>query len=173
MENSATITIQNTSQPFQTGSSIGGRAWGTDTSGPRGAPGSDSGFSREDTLSAPLQFGKRREISPSEDLLGNRTPAAFSIPISVAVREVVGQRLSGIGLFVFRHLLGSSLRQNSPTIFSAFRPQINDPIGIANDVEIVFDDDDRVPQIGEPVQHVEQLFHIVEMQPCGRLVEQV
>jgi len=37
----------------------------------------------------------------------------------------------------------------------------------------VFDNDDGVPQIGKPVQHFEQFTHIVEVQACGRLVQQI
>src|SRR5208282_1734476 len=43
----------------------------------------------------------------------------------------------------------------------------------ADHVQIVFDDDDRVAQVGQPVQHVEQLLHVVEVQAGGGLVEKV
>ena len=36
----------------------------------------------------------------------------------------------------------------------------------------MLDDDDGVAQIGEPVQHIQQL-HVLEVQAGGRLVQQV
>ncbi len=47
------------------------------------------------------------------------------------------------------------------------------PVGVADHVQVVLDDDDRVAQIGEAVQHFEQLAHVVEVQAGGGLVEQV
>jgi len=55
--------------------------------------------------------------------------------------HVFRQCLARIGFLDFRNLIGGSLGNDAPTIFSAFGPQIYDPISIANDIEIVFNDD--------------------------------
>lgn len=50
---------------------------------------------------------------------------------------------------------------------------IDQPIGGLDDLEIVLDDDDCVPRVRQLVQHLEQLRHVMEMQACRRLVEDV
>src|ERR1019366_4231191 len=62
---------------------------------------------------------------------------------------------------------------DAAAFFSAFGAQIDDPVGVADDVQVVFDDDDRVSEIGETVQHVEQLAHIIEVQSRGRHIQQI
>src|SRR5207302_343272 len=89
---------------------------------------------------------------------------------AVAV-EVVGERLSGVGLLHARDLLGSALGDQAAAVFSPLWPEIDEPVGIADDIEIVLDDDDRVPEVRKPVQHVQQLLHIVEMQAGRGLVK--
>ncbi len=85
--------------------------------------------------------------------------------------EIFQQSLSGVRLLDSRHLLRRPLGHNFPAVFAALGAKIDEPVGIANYVEIMFDDDDGVSQIGQPMQHVEQLFDIVEMKARGRLVE--
>src|SRR2546430_11849629 len=41
-----------------------------------------------------------------------------------------------------------------------------------SDVQVVLDDDDRVAKVGEPVQHLQQLAHVVEVQ-TGRRFDDV
>jgi len=57
--------------------------------------------------------------------------------------------------------------------FAAFGPEVDNPVGVANHVQIVLDDDDRIAQVGQPVQHVEQFLYVVEVQACSRLIEKV
>ena len=52
-------------------------------------------------------------------------------------------------------------------------PQVDHPVGRLDHVEVVLDHHHRVAQIDQPVEHVEQLGQIVEVQAGGRLVEQV
>lgn len=54
-----------------------------------------------------------------------------------------------------------------------FGPQIDDPVGSFDDVQVVLDDDDGVAAIPQLVQHLEQLLDVVKVQPCGRLVQDV
>src|SRR3954471_2841104 len=53
------------------------------------------------------------------------------------------------------------------------RPHINDPISRLDDVQIVFDDHDGIALVAQPMQDVEQLRYVVEMQPGRRLIEDV
>ena len=97
----------------------------------------------------------------------------FCRPIFGRPIEIRGQRLAGVGLLHARDLLGRALGYDAAAFFSAFGAEIEDPVGVADDVQVVLDDDDRVSEIGETVQNVEQLAHIVEMQSGGRLVQQI
>ena len=50
---------------------------------------------------------------------------------------------------------------------------VDHPIGRFDHVEIVLDHHDRIAQIDQPIEHVEQFGQIVEVQAGGRLVEQI
>ena len=61
----------------------------------------------------------------------------------------------------------------SPPRDARLGAQVDDPVGRLDHVEVVLDDDDRVAEIDQPVQHVEQLADVVEVQAGRRLVEEV
>ena len=48
------------------------------------------------------------------------------------------------------------MSHDASAILSAFGAEVDDPVGVADHVQIVLDDDDRVAQVGQPVQHFEQ-----------------
>ena len=58
-------------------------------------------------------------------------------------------------------------------LFAAFRSEVDDPVGVADYVEIVLDDDDRVAQVGEAVEDFKELADVVEVQASGGLVKEV
>ncbi len=62
---------------------------------------------------------------------------------------------------------------DASTFFATFGAEIDDPVSIANYIEIVFDDDDGVAEVGQPVKNIEQFLDIVEVQTGGGLVKQV
>jgi hypothetical protein len=57
------------------------------------------------------------------------------------------------------------------SIFAAFGAQVEDPVGVADDVEVVLDDDDGVAEVGEAVEDFEKLAHVVEVEAGSGLVE--
>ena len=59
------------------------------------------------------------------------------------------------------------------SIFAAFGAQVEDPIGVADDVEVVLDDDDGVAKVGEAVENFEKFAHVVEVEASGGLVEEI
>src|SRR5579864_28255 len=81
--------------------------------------------------------------------------------------------LPRIRLLVPCDLLGRPLGDDSSAVFATFRAEVDDPIGISDHIKIVLDDDDRVPKIREPVQHIKQLANIIEVQACRRLVKKI
>ncbi len=81
--------------------------------------------------------------------------------------------MAGIRLRRCGHLERPALGHQTPAAFAAFGAEVEDPVGVANDVEIVLDDDDRVAEVGEAVENFKQLADIVEVEAGGGLVEQV
>jgi hypothetical protein len=57
------------------------------------------------------------------------------------------------------------------TVFAALRAEIDDPIGVTDNVEVVLDDDDGVAEVGETVQDLKQLADIVEVESGGGFIE--
>ncbi len=70
-------------------------------------------------------------------------------------------------------LCGAAFAHEAAAVFAAFGAEIENPVGVADDVEIVLDDDDRVAEVGEAMQDLEELAHVVEVQAGGGLVEQI
>src|SRR5579871_686515 len=70
--------------------------------------------------------------------------------------KISRQRLPRIRFLDPRDLFWRALRHDASAFFATLGAQIDDPICIADYIQIVFDDDDRVPQIGQPVQYVER-----------------
>jgi len=74
-----------------------------------------------------------------------------------------GLALAGVRLLYRCYLLRSTL----PTIASTLpllRAKVDDPIGMRSH-QIMFDDDNGVSQVCQPMQHVEQLLDVIKMQP--------
>ena len=55
---------------------------------------------------------------------------------------------------------------------AALGAQVDDPVGGADDVEVVLDDDQRMAGVEQLAQRAHQLGDVVEVQAGGRLVEQ-
>src|SRR5215212_1186887 len=87
--------------------------------------------------------------------------------------EHLGEKLARVTLGDCRDVLRRTLRDDDSASRTALGPEVDDPVGRLDDVEIVFDDDDRIALVDEPVEHVEQLADVLEMQAGGRLVEDV
>ena len=92
----------------------------------------------------------------SQDFAGERPVRLVHVPLRR--RDHVFRRADG----------------NHPAAADAgFRPHVDQPVGSLDDIKVVLDDDHRIPQVGESVQHVEELSYVVEVQPGRRLVQQV
>src|SRR6516162_2266336 len=101
-------------------------------------------------------------------------PFPNSCPVLHAVAiEVVGERLSSVGLLHARDLFRSALRDETAAVFPTLGAKVDQPVSVTDHVEVVLDEDDRVSQSGEPVQDVQQFLDVVEMQAGGGLIEQI
>ena len=71
------------------------------------------------------------------------------------------------------HLLGRARGHHATTVFAAVRPQIDNPIRGLDHIQIMFDHQHGVAEVHQALEHVEQLPHVVKVEPGGGLVEQV
>src|SRR5580658_2558494 len=99
--------------------------------------------------------------------------AISAIGVCAVAVQGAGENLSSVGFFHARHLFGRALGNYAAAFFAAFGAEINDPVGLFNDVEIMLDDQYRVAERDKAVENVEKFFYVVEMQPGGGLIENV
>src|SRR5690242_11729838 len=59
-----------------------------------------------------------------------------------------------------------------PARIAALGAEVDDPVARADDVEVVLDDDDRVPRAQQLPERAQQLRDVVEVQARGRLIEE-
>src|SRR5579862_400689 len=107
--------------------------------------------------------------------VGLRVCSLGSAAVSISIRTVqrTSQDLAGEGFFYTRDLLGRALRDDAAAFVAAFGAEVDDPVGLFDDVEMVLDDQHGIAERYEAVQHVEQFLHVVEVQARGRLVENI
>src|SRR5215471_1126769 len=84
-----------------------------------------------------------------------------------------GKGLAGVRFFRSSNLLGRSLRDDAPAAFSAFGAQINDPIGLLDDVEMMLDDEHRIAKRDEALKHVEKFADVVEVEAGSGFIEDI
>ena len=70
---------------------------------------------------------------------------------------------------LFRGAFGDDLAAAAP----AFGTEVDDVVGVGDDVEVVLDDDDGVPLLDEPLEDVEELRDVLEVESRRRFVEDV
>src|SRR6185437_8621515 len=87
--------------------------------------------------------------------------------------KVLRQGLPSVRFLDSGNLFRRALSDNAPAVLPAFRPQINDPVSVADDVQIMLNDNDRIAQIRQAMDHLQQLVYIVKVQSGGWLVQQV
>src|SRR5947207_7048078 len=87
--------------------------------------------------------------------------------------EYAGQRLASVRLFVAGHSFRRTLGYDSAASISTFGAEINNPIRLLDYVQVVLDDQHGVAERDQPLQHVQQFAHVVEMKSGGRLVQNV
>ncbi len=100
--------------------------------------------------------------------------AVSCAPVSVTVgAQEVSERLAGVGFFCAGDEFGRALGDDAAATFAAFGAEVDDPVGLLDDVEMVLDDEHGVAEIDEALQDVEEFSDIVEVQAGGGLVEDV
>src|SRR5262245_25130976 len=87
--------------------------------------------------------------------------------------ENLGEEAAGVRRRVRRDLLGRADGHDLTAGVPALRAEVDDPVRRLDDVQVVFDHDDRVALRHEPLQHREQLADVLEVQAGRGLVQDV
>src|SRR5690349_4663620 len=83
---------------------------------------------------------------------------------AVARAEDACEEAAGVRGLVLRDVLGRARGNDLPAAMAALGAEINHPVGGLDHVEVVLDYDHGVAVVAQAVQHLEQLFDIVEVQ---------
>src|SRR5205085_2543998 len=62
---------------------------------------------------------------------------------------------------------------DSPAGLAAFRAEVDDPISLLDHVQIMLDDHDTMAEIAQPIEHIQKLVNVREMQAGGGFVEDI
>ena len=71
-----------------------------------------------------------------------------------------------------RNLFRRSLCHDASSVVAGIRSQVYDPIRRPYHIQVVLDDDDRMPRIDQPLEDFEQNPDIIKVQAGRRLVEE-
>ena len=85
---------------------------------------------------------------------------------------VVAQGLAGVRCGVLAHVFGRAFGHDEAAALAAFGPQVDEPVAGADHVEVVLDDDERVPGLQQLAQRAHELGNVVKVQAGGGLVKQ-
>ena len=70
------------------------------------------------------------------------------------------------------HVFGRALGHDEAARVAAFGAQVDEPVAGADHVQVVLDDDERVPRVDELAQRAHELGNVVKVQARGGLVKQ-
>src|SRR5882724_6846517 len=90
----------------------------------------------------------------------------------LSIRQQLAEEFASVGLLVFRDLFGRALGYDAATAVAAFGTQINHPISLGDEVEIMFDDDDGMAGIYESLQDFHEPFYVRHVQANGRFLQE-
>lgn len=84
--------------------------------------------------------------------------------------KITRQVLTRKGFGILRHLFWWPHRHHPAPSVATLRPEINDPVGGFNHIQIMLDHQDRITLINQPLEHVEQMTDIGRVKPGGRFI---
>src|SRR5262245_20220661 len=72
-----------------------------------------------------------------------------------------------------RHGFGRADSDHAAAIVATLGAEIDDPVRRLDHVQVVLDDHDGIALLDEPIEHLEQLLDVREVQPRRRLIQDV
>src|SRR5947209_20628561 len=107
------------------------------------------------------------ELSGARELVPGKPQRSRSGP------EVGREVLAGEGGTGGDEVGGCALEDDPAAVVAGAGTEVDDPIGVRHDREVVLDDDDRLAGVHKPIEQAQQLFDIGQVQAGGRLVKDV
>src|SRR5713226_8574475 len=125
-----------------------------------------------------MRTGCRAGAQHAAPLQGGEIIARGLLRVAIVVTVVgdvedAGEGLAGVGLFGAGDEFGRALGDDAAAAFAAFGAEVDDPVGLLDDVEMVLDDEHGVAEINEALQNGEQFSNVVEVQAGGGFIENV
>src|SRR6266566_3966893 len=87
--------------------------------------------------------------------------------------EDAGEGLASVGFFGPGDDFGRALGDDATAALAAFRAEVDDPVGLFDDVEMVLDDEHGVAKIDQALKNIEELTNVVEVQAGCRFIQNV
>ena len=85
--------------------------------------------------------------------------------------DVVREVLAGEGVPSCDQVRRPALEHDPPAVMTGSWADVDDPVGVRHNREVVLDDDHRLPRVHQPIEQLEQPPQVGEVQTSGRLVE--
>src|SRR5258706_11689920 len=82
----------------------------------------------------------------------------------VSHAEDAGENPAGVGFFCAGDELGRALSDDAAAAFAAFGAEVDDPVGLLNNVEVLLDDEHGVAPIDEALKNAQEGSPFFEMQ---------
>ena len=99
-------------------------------------------------------------------------PCTFSVISGKEFRSFVVSNPDAT-MHLIRNLIRRALGHDAPAALPALGSEIDNPVGVRPDVEIVLDHHHRIAGVHQSVQHPQQLFHVRHVQADRGLIEHV
>src|SRR5580700_8609335 len=121
--------------------------------------------------------------NPAASAKGTVRPSAIPMTMSRTNSEAVKcdstcgvcgiffQVSPSVGISSRRNLLGRTLGHDLSAAVAAFGSQVDHPVGAANHIQVVFDDENASAIFDQALECGEQFRDVVEVQASGRLIE--
>ena len=85
---------------------------------------------------------------------------------------VFAQCIGRVALGVFAHIRRAALRHDAPAILARLWSQVDEPIASGHDIQIVLNQQQRMPRVLQLAQRPHQFGDVVKMQARGGFVQQ-
>ena len=91
----------------------------------------------------------------------------------IFLRPILFQGFARIGALLFHYIFGFPGKETFPALIPSLGSDVNTVVGVGDDVEVVFDNENRVSFLHEPIENGEKFLDIREMKSGRGFIEDV
>ena len=117
------------------------------------------------------------DVDAFQIVLGRTEYREPAVVVGAALRHLdrtcAGEELTRDRLLVPLHLRGGALGDHVAAVLARARPHVDEPVRDTHHLLVVLDDDDRVPEVAQPLERADQLVVVTLVQSDRGLVEDV